>query len=200
MVLPMFKKLIFVTALGCGVALSAVAFGNEGKEEAKEEGGEGKGTAEKVPKDQKEFTDKTSRLNSLSSRIEESDKQFQELVRSKAEEKNMEEKQRLIKQMVEVTKERNKAAEEYMKLKTDLSLRYPNQGEHLNRRYQVQEKKSFEDMEGAAGLDELLTRTKKIVERKYAPFNDPEEDKKKAAKLKPEPTTEEKPKKLRLEK
>jgi len=51
--------------------------------------------------------------------------------------------------------------EEYTKVKSDLALKYPNQGVNLNRRYQTQIKKSVEELEGAAGLDELLTRTKK---------------------------------------
>ncbi len=57
----------------------------------------------------------------------------------------------------------------------------------------------MEELEGVAGLDELLTRTKKVVEKKYAPFmvDDLEPDgKPKAAHA---PIADE-PKRLRLEK
>jgi hypothetical protein len=137
-------------------------------------------------------------INSLTTRIEEAEKQFNELVRAKASEKNPAEKERIIQQLNAVTKDRNKAAEEYNKVRSDLTLRYPNQGEHLNRRYQTQSKKSVEELEGAAGLDELLTRTKKVVEKKFAPFAAAEDEKK--PKPKPVQLQEEKPVKLRLEK
>lgn len=128
-----------------------------------------------LPKDQKEYYEKAQKLNSLTTRIVEAEKQFNHLVREKSVVKDPVEKQRILKQMVEVTKERNKAADEFNKIKSDLALRYPNQGEHLNRQYQTQSKKSVEELEGVAGLDELLTRTKKIIEKKYAPFEDPNE-------------------------
>jgi hypothetical protein len=151
-----------------------------------------------LPKDEKQFFEKTQRLNSLTTRIEEAEKQFQELVRRKAAEKDNAEKDRIIKQMNEVTKDRNKSADEYNKVKSDLDLRYPNEGKQLNRRYQTQTKKSVEEMEGVAGLDELLTRTKKVVEKKFAPFAAAEDEKKPKAKIaKPE---DEKPQRLRLEK
>jgi hypothetical protein len=164
--------------------------GGEANEAPKDQG---------VPKDQKEFTEKSAKLNSLATRIEDAEKQFSELVRKKAGEKNQEAKEAIIKEMVEITNKRNKDADEYNKLKTDLTLRYPSQGVNLNRRYQTQTKKSVEEMEGAAGLDELLTRTKKIVEKKFAPFNTDADAaaKPKAKAAKPQ---EEKRERLRLEK
>jgi uncharacterized protein (DUF2267 family) len=164
---------------------------------AEEEAADAGKTAAPLPKEQKEFFEKTQRLNSLTTRIEEDEKQFLELVRRKSGEKNADEKERIIKQMNEVSKDRNKSADEYNSVKSDLALHYPNSGEHLSRRYQTQTKKSVEELEGAAGLDELLTRTKKVIERKFAPFNDPEDEK---TKVKAAQTDEDKPKPLRLEK
>lgn len=188
-----FRKLKAFAFLGLILIYVGNARANEG------EGGEGgKKSAESVPKEQKEFQDKTTKLNSLGTRIEESEKQFNELVLRKAGEKDNAEKERIIKQMVEITKERNKSAEEYNKVKSDLQLRYPGQGAQLNRRYQTQSKKTIEELEGAAGLDEMLTRTKKIIDKKFAPFAPPEDEKKPKAKVAaPE---DEKPKRLRLEK
>ena len=187
------KILFAISCLAGGISLPVQASGGEG-------GGEASGNVMKaLPKEQKEFYDKTQRLNTLTSRIEEAEKTFNGLVRQKAAEKNPDEIQKILKQMNEVTKERNKNADEYNKVKSELALRYPNQGEHLNRHYQTQSKKTVEELEGAAGLDELLTRTKKLVERKYAPFADPNEipAKPKTQAAKPE---EEKPKRLKLEK
>ncbi len=168
-------------------------------EEKEPEGGEGKKEAVgPQPKEQREFAEKNQKINSLSSRIEESEKQFKELVERKAHEKNAAEKERIIKQMNEVTADRNKAVTEYNKLKTDITLRYPNQGERLDRRYLTQPKKSVEELEGTAGLDELLTRTKKVIEKKFAVFNQAPEGGKAPP---PKPVkAEEEPKRLRLEK
>jgi hypothetical protein len=131
--------------------------------------------------------------------MEEDIKQFNLQVRAKAGEKDPKEKARILKQMVFFTDDRNKAIDEYTKIKTELGLRYPNQGEHLNRQYRTQVKKTVQELEGAAGLDEILTRTKKVVDKKYAPFNDPKEEAAPKAKV-AEPQTEEKPERLRLEK
>jgi hypothetical protein len=85
-------------------------------------------------------------------------------------------------------------------LKSELDLRYPNRGEHLNKRYETQSKKSVEELESGAGLDELLTRTAKLVKKKFAAFEPPEDKKKaEATATKSETTEDGKPKKLRLE-
>lgn len=153
---------------------------------------------EEVSKDQREFYEKSGRLTSLTNKIADLEKQFQELVRKKAAAPNSEAKQAIIKEMVELSEQRNKDVETYNRLKADLTYRYPAQGEQLNRRYGTQTKRTVEEMEGAVGLDELLTRTKKVAERKFAPFL--EEEKAKAPKSRATAPEEEKPKRLRLEK
>jgi hypothetical protein len=180
------------------IGLRSIA--NEKPAEGEAEGGKEPGPT--ISRDQREYQEKSSRLNTLLSRIEESEKQFAEAVEHKNEEKNPEEKQRLIKRLVEITKERNKSVEDYNKLKTDLDLRYPNRGERSNKRYEVQSKKSVEEMEGVEGLDELLTHTAKLVKKKFASFDSPEDNKKRVpAKAHATGESEDgKPKKLKLEK
>ncbi len=151
-----------------------------------------------MPKDQKEFIEKSSRLTSLTNRIAEHDKNFLAAVRAKAATKDPAEKRRLIQVMLEIKAQRDKDVEAFNRIKTELKLRYPNQGEHLERRYQTQTKKSLEEMEGAAGLDELLTRIKKVIDRKYAPFIEPKEDEKSPA-PKTVKTQEQKPERIRIE-
>lgn len=43
---------------------------------------------------------------------------------------------------MEIAKARNKSVEDYNKLKTEVDLHYPNRGEHSNKRYETQSKKS----------------------------------------------------------
>lgn len=191
-----FHKLNIVMLMFLFAGMQALA--NE--KPAEVEGGEGKGAEPTVSRDQKEFQEKTSKLNTLLSRIEESEKQFGEVVEHKNEARNPEEKQSLIKRLVDITKERNNAVEEYNKLKTEVDLRYPNRGERSNKRYEVQSKKSVEELEGGEGLDELLTRAAKMVKKKYASFEPPEDKKRVPSSVLSRPQEEGKPKKLRLEK
>jgi hypothetical protein len=153
-----------------------------------------------MPKDEREYVEKTSKLTTLTNRIADHEKQFQEMVRKKAAGKTAEEKQRWIHALNELVKQRNKDVDQYMKLKSDLLLRYPNQGAHLNRRYETQTKRSLEELEGVVGLDEQLTRTKKIVEKKYAPFEEHDPAKEVTADKPKIASPEEKPARLRLEK
>ncbi|MBX3020317.1 MAG: hypothetical protein KF799_01465 [Bdellovibrionales bacterium] len=189
--MPFIKLKVLLLSIVSSAIVMHTAFASEKKEESA-------AATEEVPKDQKEFTDKTAKLTTLGNRIEEAEKRFQELVREKAAAKSPEAKQVLIKEMVEITNQRNKDADEFNKIKSDLTYRYPYQGEKLNRRYQTQSSRSLEEMEAAGGLDELLTRTKKVVERKFAPFM--EEEKKPEPKPKVAKPGEEKPPRLRLEK
>lgn len=177
--------------------LLAMMAGLAAAEEKSGEAGGAKPSAE-ISKEQREFTEKQTKLNALQNRLVDADKKFKELVNEKAEAKTTESKQQIIKEMVELTNQRNKDAAEFNQIKSDLTYRYPNQGEHLERRYQTQSKRSVEEMEGAAGLDEMLTHTKKLIDKKYAPFM-PEEDGKAAPKA-TSVQIEEKPARLRLEK
>lgn len=172
-----------------GLVLASVS-----AEEKAEEGA----AAAPIPKETKEYVEKSGKLNSLTNRIAEQQKKFHELVRQKAHTKNTAEKQRIIQEMVTLTNEMNKDVESFNRVKSDLILRYPSKGEQLERRYKTQSKRTVEQMEGAAGLDELLTRTKKLIDKKYQLFLE-EEEKEKQAKPEIPAGQEEKPKRLRLE-
>ncbi len=153
-----------------------------------------------LPKDQKEYIEKTGRLNTLTNRIIEHEKRFLEVVHWKAAAKDAAEKQRWINELNHVATERNKDIEAYNRIKMDVKLRYPNQGVALDRHYNTLQKKSVEELEGVAGLDELLTRTKKVIDKKYQAFLIEEEKKNNLKPTVVQPEEEDKPKRLRLEK
>ena len=173
--------------------------------EKKAEGGGGGGGEHgapqeaKLPKDQKEFEDKTSKLNYMSSLIEEANKEFEHLVHQKEHAKTQDEKQEVIREMVDLVNRRNKNIEIYNKLRTELDLRYPNKGQRLNRRYQPRAKQSVDEMESARGLEQLLTHTKMQVDKKYESFNPQKSDEEQKA-LKAHAQEAPEPHRLRLEK
>ncbi|MGE4130945.1 MAG: hypothetical protein AB7F86_04870 [Bdellovibrionales bacterium] len=163
-------------------------------------GGEGEGNAagKELTKDQKDYIEKSGRLNSLANRIVEHNKHFNEVVHKKAAAHSAEEKQQYISVLNQISKDRDKDVETFNRLKQELKLRYPDKGEVLERRYHTQTKKSAEEMESVAGLDELLTRTKKILDKKYRTA-EPEGDEARVTRPASVDEADEKPKRLKLE-
>lgn len=212
--MPSTKLKTTILAIGL-ILFSPTSSSASGGGEAKPaEGGEG-AAAPTENKETRQFNEKNTKLKTLATKIEDTEKEFNDLVHHKAQEKDPDAIQGILKQMVDAARRRNKAIDDYDKLKSELELRFPNQGEVSERQYQTHSKKSVEELEGVAGLDELLTRTKKIVEKKFAAFNEPDEKKGEArpslALPTPSPTGRpapghadtppgEKPKRLRLEK
>lgn len=168
---------------------------------AGEEGGEAAPAAKEKEKKEKptaamEYVKVQTKLNTIESRVTDAENDFRKLVEKKENTKDQKQVEEILKEMVEVTKQRNKDAEELRRVQTDFLYRYPSKSVELNRLYQIEEKKTVEEMTSGADLDEMLTRIKKVIERKFAPFNP--EPEKKTVTAKPE---EEEPKpKLRLEK
>jgi hypothetical protein len=161
------------------------------------EEGKKEGAQSEVSHEAREYSEKTAKLNALAVKIETAERSFQEAVRRKAEADTDAEKQAAIQDMLRITKDRNADVEKYNKLKDDLTYRYPGQGKELGRRYHTRSKRSLEEMETSAGLDDLLTHTKKLIDKKYAPFQPAKVER---AKAPLESESDDKPKRLRLEK
>jgi hypothetical protein len=126
-------------------------------------------------KARREYQDKSSRLKMYDAKISGAEHEIMALAVKKDQEKDPKAQKEIMNRMVGIVMDRNKTAEQYNALKTELAYRYPSQGEALDRSYRTQSKKSLEEIEGSVGLDELLTNTKKMIDRKYAPFVPPKE-------------------------
>ena len=173
-----FTRLSLLAGLLCG-ATSASANEHAAPPAAEGEGG---GEAKAAPpREQKEFTDKTVKLNALAAKLEESRKQFADAVKEKDEAPTAAAKVPFLKQLVEIAKQRDKDQLEYDKLKSELAQRYPNQGAHVNRHIEEHGGEghaesaptSADHVAGGASLDDLLDQTKTLIDRKYAPFKPP---------------------------
>lgn len=186
---------IFLLIFTCHLHASGGG-GGEGEGKAEKEGpAEGAGDGDS--KDYKEYQDKLSKMNLHKSRIEEADRVFKELVEKKNAAKTTQEKQVIVNQMVEVTKNRDKDVDLYNSFRIEVSTRYPGEGKKFDRRYKIETKRSVEEMEGVSGLEEKLNRVHQRIETKFAPFKTEEEKAQPAPQVK---THEEKPKRLRIEK
>jgi hypothetical protein len=161
------------------------------------EGGEGEGAAVKKTEEKsssREYTDRTTKLNTLQSRIAESQKEFDRLVEEKAHEKEPKRLNGIIKEMVENSKKQNVDIADYNRVRQELLYQFPAMSEELNRRYKTQDKKEVTVKEGGASLDELLTHAKKTIDKKFAPIDS------KSQQSEAQLPQKEESKKLRLEK
>lgn len=152
------------------ILMAALLTTSVSAEEAEKSEAEKTGKPDAAAKLNREFNDKLARFKYLEVRIISMEKEVLSLAHKKNAEKDPKAKKEIMDQMVELVTERNKSADQYNILKTDLAYRFPSQGETLDRSYKTQSKKTVEEIEGSIGLDELLTRTKKMVDKKYAPF------------------------------
>ena len=139
-------------------------------EPAAEGGGEGAAAA-RPPRDQREYTEKFTKLNALAAKLEESTKHYAAVVKEKEEAKGPE-REALLKEMVEMAKQRSKDESEYARLKTEIAQRYPNQGERGAHRA-IEKAEVPAAGEAAPSLDQVLKETKALIDAKYEVFAPP---------------------------
>lgn len=162
------KVSLIIMFMSLGLTSFAESSASSGEAEAKSEG-----AASSDSKLNKEYQNKLSQLKMYKGKMDEDDNGLRHLVALKNQEKDKAKQSDYMKQMVDLVNQRNKTADKFNKLKAELELRYPSKGQDLNRSYQTQSKKTIEDLEGSASLDDMLTRTKKMIDKKFAPFMPP---------------------------
>jgi chromosome segregation ATPase len=132
---------------------------------------EGKGEAQpspsQVPSQNLEYVKLEGKMNSLHARVQELEKTFQAKARAIELTRDPQAKSQLARELLELTKERNAAAKEYMEIRDDLRSRFPAKGDLIEKQYLTLKPKSSDEMAQADDLDSELTELKKKVEQKY---------------------------------
>lgn len=174
----------------CLLMASAVAFASGGGEE--------KPAAE--TSSAPEYNKKLSELTSLENKVKESRAVIQDLIQHKNATSNREKKHEIVEQMIERHRQLIDEIKRYNEARHQLKYRFPEKDDSTERRYLPLKEQSLEQMEQEMGLDADLTRVKKMVDKKYAPLNQPEAGEP-VTTIRPKKTEpeEEKNKKLRLE-
>lgn len=126
--------------------------------------------APKAGPEVREYREKNAKLLGLEAQIADLNSQLEKLVEHKRREKNPETVRELMGELVTLSEDRNKAVLDHRELKKYLIYRFPNLGKALHQKYGVHEEASVEQLEKSHGLDELLTETKLLIDRKYAPL------------------------------
>ncbi len=129
--------------------------------------GEGQKDTSAVSRDSMEYYKKEGRLNSLKSKIEETEKAFKQNLEAKNRTKDPEEKKRFANALTAIAKERNAYVRELSEIRAELKYRYPNKGEDIDKRFVPKEERTVQQMEAASDLDLKLSEVKEDVDRKY---------------------------------
>jgi hypothetical protein len=171
------------------IVVSAAEHGGEGaskesgasnESEKSSEGGETKESNGKSA--DREWAQRTSKLNILAAKMKELKFRIQEMIEKKnsghapRDEKGNEID--VLGEMTKVHKELVETLAEYTKESDELRFRYPEEGTVINRKYVPLHEQSLEQIEKEMGLDGDLTRTKAKIDKKYAPFRADEPPKK----------------------
>ncbi|MBX7231993.1 MAG: hypothetical protein K1X29_07900 [Bdellovibrionales bacterium] len=115
-----------------------------------------------------EYNKLKGRLQTLENKIEEAERQFEDLVGTKSHLGT--DKSKNYEQIFELTKEKNKLQEEVRTVREEMRFKYPSQGFHLEKRFGVHEEKKGHENGSLTDLDMQLLALKKKVFKKYAPL------------------------------
>lgn len=135
---------------------------------AAEEGGEA--TAVEYSPGEKEYREKSQKLNSLESKIGELEATFQALVKANSETTDKNKRLDLVEKMKTVKQEHDETVDKYTDLRDEIRFKFPDKGKTIMRRYAPMQKKTMQQLEKRSTLDEDLTKAKKAAEKAYRPF------------------------------
>lgn len=135
---------------------------------AEEEGGE-TAVVEYSP-GEKEYREKSQKLNSLESKIGELEATFQALVKANSETTDKNKRLDLVEKMKAVKQEHDETVDKYTDLRDEVRFKFPDKGKTIMRRYAPMQKKSMQQLEKRSTLDGDLTKAKKAAEKAYRPF------------------------------
>ena len=127
---------------------------------------------QKLPPGEQEYYDKTVRLNELEADIIKLEERFNVLVKQKSHTEQRDSMKKIVDEMAQIKRDRDKKTDEYNELTTELKYKFPDKGRAVSRRYAPMEKKSLKQLEKPSKLREDLTRIKRLVDKKYKPFID----------------------------
>lgn len=117
-----------------------------------------------------EFSRKKSKKLGLEVQIQDSNKTLEGLIKTKNLTKDPDQRLKLVEEMKKVHSDNQKAIQSYNKLVKELKYRFPEKGDHSERKYLPMRSRSLEQIEREMGLDAVLSEAKDRVDRKYAPI------------------------------
>ncbi len=165
--------IVIVTILSSSLTL--ISFAEESTEPEKKEGEAGAAPAEAPSSNaDKEWAQRTSKLNILDQKIKDETTKLQKLIQAKnsgqkiRDEKNVEVD--VLGEITKTYKELKTNVDEYVVGKDELRFRFPEEGVVIERRYVPLRLKSLDEIEREIGIDGTLIRLKNKSDKKYEVF------------------------------
>ena len=122
----------------------------------------------------REWAKRKSRINKIETKMKDARSKLESYIRAKNSDRPVidEKGNRLdiLKAIAETHKTLKENESEFNKEVDDLKYRFPEEGALIERRYVPRRSKTIEQIEREMGLDYELTKIKKKVDEKYAPF------------------------------
>ncbi|MCB0355689.1 MAG: hypothetical protein KDD40_01710 [Bdellovibrionales bacterium] len=117
-----------------------------------------------------EYTEKTGKLNILETKIRESKANIKARLKALDHTKDKEKKKELYDSLVAEHEELKKNIKDYNKIRQELKYKFPQKNDQTQRRYLPMREMSLKEIETESGLDGLLNRVKKKMDKKYKKF------------------------------
>lgn len=132
------------------------------------------GTAEGGNDSDREWAKRTTKLNIYETKMKELNKKIQQMIKAKNNNvQALDEKGKPVDVLETITtafSDLKKTVKDYNAERDELKYKYPEEGARIERRYVPLRAQSIEQIEKEIGLNGELTRTKKKIDKKYAPF------------------------------
>lgn len=173
--IKMVFKLIFCVILIALLNVNSVRAESKGSGGgAKSDGsGESANAAESNQSD-REWAKRTTKLNIYETKMRELNKKIQQMIKAKNNGAAViDEKGNPIDALETIStsfSELKKTVKDYNAERDELKYKYPEEGARIERRYVPLREQSIEQIEKELSLDGDLTRTKRKIDKKYAPF------------------------------
>ncbi len=159
------------------------------------------GQSKKMMSADEDWTKVLSKMNLREDRIKQLRQELRQVIIEKKKTRSVRVKKAAIKQIVQIHERLKTTIKEYNTYLRSVKYRFPEKGDTTSRQYLPMRVDTLEDIEDGVGVDIDLTRVRKKMEKKYAPFVPKKQALKYKAKIiEQERTSKPKKKRIRLEK
>ena len=123
-----------------------------------------------------EYTQKTGKLSNLEKKIS----TFKEDIKTRQKlhdiTKDEQKKREIYTEIISLHDQYREAVENYNAIRHDLRFRFPEKNDQTNRRYLPLRAQSIDEIQNEKGISSTLTRMKRKIDKKYAPYIEEPED------------------------
>lgn len=122
-----------------------------------------------------EYMRKSNELRNLETKLKDAESRVKSNLEAKSKATTPAAQHEAMEGMVKAHDEMRKLITDYNKVRAELKYKFPAKGEEIEGHYKPKTVKSIEEIDHASSLDAQLTKTKRAMEKKFAPIAGPME-------------------------